>query len=372
MVKGSRKRTYASLASAPRRINPQQIGMYIGMLARRFGGLPPGGSGTSTSRKPALKVATGPNSYKSAVFTSTKKRKKKRKAIKIARPLRKKIKSVAKSTFRQLDWDLMKSLDQNNFNYINCAVNKVGWKSLVIDGRSDHDNRLNYDTVIDTNPDLVANIVLNETTSYLGKKFKFVDTHDFQVKNNTNSSCEFIVYVVKCIDYTSVSPLTDLTELRKASFSDVAVLAKEDDFNQYWTLPRVNRGQRKWQIFKHYRMEMGAGQESKFRAQVPVWRYDPSVVVELGSGTYVKGQYAIICRIMGKPAHGGGNSGDEFLIGMSPSQIDMRITTKRKTYMVSCPIVKPLVQLANNNLTLATLPVVGDPQQAGLGAYTTK
>jgi len=278
---------------------------------------------------------------------------------------KKQIMASVKRLIRKTPKVLMHSQETNDFQQLASAVNKVEWTDLVAQTVTDFRARLTYRTIGNTSGVSAIETIDADIGGYAGKKFYFKDSYDLNFKNNTNSAAQLIVYLVKCTDYTSFDPLTELTEMRKAGFSDSSVLVKEDDFNQYFSIPRIARNKRKWVMQKKWQLDLGGGEEARVFVNIPQSIFDPSFVFEEGNQDYYKGQFAIVTRIMGKPSHDSTNTA---LLGLSNTLVDIRIMKKLKTFQQSSLVVQPIRQMANTNVALVTA-VVADPEVPGVGTF---
>lgn len=321
------------------------------------------GSGISSIAQSRLS-----NSASTLVLKSGKKKKKSKKPLKA--PFTKRQKKSVRRLIKVSDKDLMHSKETNVMHQISSAVNKVGWSEIILLTNAEKQLRLNYTTVGNDDANTVTRIEeLDLTsaglTSFQGRKFYFEDSHRFRMKNNTNAGADIIVYVLKCTDYTSWSPLVEITELRKAAFGTTLVLSKEDDFNQFYTIPRLTKGQRKWIMHSRREINLNGGQEADFSIKLPSQAYDPSVIVEEGGFDYMKGQYAIVMRIMGKPSH---DTTTTSLLGISNTLVDILEFRKEKTLVKTSNIIKAVRQNGNSGVALVAA-VVAEPEQVGVGPF---
>lgn len=262
---------------------------------------------------------------------------------------------------------LMHSKDGNILFQLTSGVNKVEWdQSFYLPTSTVLKARLNYKQVGQDNAS--ANRIEEidaDVGGYVGKKFFMKDTADLRFKNNSNAPAEITVYLVKCMNYTNFGPLSDLTESRKAAFGDASVLDYTDDFNQYWSVPRVSGNQRKWKIHKHWKLHLNGGQDGRVYVKIPQYTFDPTLAFEMSDTTYYKGTYAIIFRSMGVVSHDTASTG---LLGISNTIVDCRAVVNEKTYMRNSMVVKAVRQLANQGVASPDIvPVVSDPMFPGVG-----
>lgn len=331
--------------------------------------VPSSSRGSGKSRSTSSSYAQSGLSNRASTLVTMGKRGKKKSKKKLPPALNKRQKKSVRRLVKVSDKDMLHSKETNVMHQVSNAVNKVEWSELILQTTSDFNARCNFTSIGNNDANTVSRIeeisMESTVTSYLGKKFYFEDSHRFKFKNNTNSSAEMVIYVVKCTDYTSYTPLNDLTEMRKAAFGSTIVLAKEDDFNQYWTVPRIGTAQRKWRIHKRFSIDLGGGEEAILPIRLPQVGYDPAVVVEMGSSAYMKGQYAIICRIMGKPSH---DVASLSTLGMSNTLVDAIEYRKEKTSVQTSNVIKAVRQQGNSGVGLAAA-VCADPFAVGIGPF---
>ena len=135
------------------------------------------------------------------------------------------------------DIDLLSCRETNILGQAKSAVNKVGWHNLLGGQFVDHLARCEYETLGLNNDLIQREEKIDLSATYINKRFYFKDSYHMKFKNNTNSACECDLYVMRCVENKVVlSPTDEITELRKAAFGDTSVVAKEDDFNQYYSI----------------------------------------------------------------------------------------------------------------------------------------
>lgn len=310
------------------------------------------------------------NKNAAPVIANGKKTKAKKSSKRKSKSSKRVSKQVAKAVKRAMKtgpMELIRDAQSNVFAQIVSGVNKVRWKSLELPVLNDWLARQEWTVIGNNDANNASRIEDIDATAltYLGKKFIFRDTYNFHFKNNTNSPCDMVIYLVKCQDQTQQSPVTEITELRKAAFSDTSVLPLEDDFNQFWTVERIASSKRKWVLHKKWSISLGGGEEANLFVKTPKFKLDPSRALEAGSDPYQKGQYGIIARTMGKVTH---DKADLSFVGVANTQIDYRVDVRTKTYMESSQYMQVVRQKANEGVTMST-PVIADPEQVGIGAY---
>lgn len=372
----NRKRTYADYANVGNYSNFGNLArarqaralisnlLDLPGLGARGGGPVPSSQAMVPSFTPTNSSVANSANIPVMVMKKKKKKQKKKKGPIFTKRQKASIRRMLKSS----DKDLLHSKETNVMHQLSSAANKVAWDELILDSAADLETRMNYTTAYYTGATTAIGDISfsNATTSdYVGKKFYFKDSHRFKLKNNTNSAAEIVFYVLKCVDYTNFGPLLELTELRKAGFSAGAVLPKEDDFNQFWTVPRISKKERKWVIVKKYSVDLNGGEEAMIPIRYPEVVYDASVQVEMGDTTYWKGSCAVVTRIIGKPTHDAPTTG---LLGFSNTLVDIYESRVEKTYMRQSNIIRAVRQNGNSGVALVT-PVCADPQVPGVGAF---
>lgn len=260
---------------------------------------------------------------------------------------------------------LMSDIQTNQFEQKTSAANRIGWSTIVGPTVTTFRARLNYRTLDSDSGVTSIKEIDADHGGYIGKKFYFRDTHNLHLKNNTNSPCEVVIYLLKCTDYTNVGPLTEINEMRKAAFSDAGVLPRDEDFNQYYSIPRVNKGQRKWIIHKKWTMDLSGGEESRLFVNIPQVMLDPAVVFETGDATYFKGMFTLIMRQQGKVTH---DKTTTTLLGIANTEIDIMMFNRLKSLMQSSLVVQPIRQTANIGVALTT-PIMVEPELVGLNEF---
>jgi len=200
----------------------------------------------------------------------------------------KQVTKTVKRAMKTGPMELIRDTQTNVFAQVLSGVNKVRWKSLALPKLSDWLARQKWTIIGNNDLNNASRVEDVDATAltYLGKKFYFRDTFNFHFKNNTNSPCEMIVYLVKCQDQTIQPPVTELTELRKAAFSDESVLPLDDDFNQFWTVERIPSSKRKWVLHRKWSISLGGGEEANLFVKTPQFTLDPSRALEAGSSNY--------------------------------------------------------------------------------------
>ncbi len=308
--------------------------------------------------KSELALASGAT----AVVRAGKKGKKTKKSKKL--PYAKQISKMIERKMKAGIKVLMTDIETNEFKKILSEVNKVKWNTLYLQTKTTARDRLEYRT-LQASGGSTSVTEIDSGNAYLGRKYYFKDSFNMHFKNNTNSPAELVVYLLRCNDYTVLSPTSEMNELRKAAFSNTQVLSKEDDFNQYWTIPRINASKRKWQIQKHWKIDMSGGEESTLFVSPRMVIFDPSVIVEEGDATYFKGQYAVVIREQGKVTH---DTSTKTNLGLSNTEIDVMVNVRRKTYMQQSTVVQTHRQAANVGVALSA-PTVAEPEVPNVGAF---
>jgi len=130
--------------------------------------------------------------------------------------------------------------------------------------------------------------------------FKHELKFEFLLKNlsNTGAQCDF--YLLKCDAETSTSCSTDLAATHNNSSINAASLVTASDppaltslFDQYWSVR--GQGKRFWSIKQRQRVVLNPGDEATIHmSHSATMKYEG-----VAGGTYLKGCWAILCRIQG-------------------------------------------------------------------------
>lgn len=262
---------------------------------------------------------------------------------------------------------LLSSVHQNEMFQLASANNVVAWHTKFLENVTDLRARLTYKMLQHVAATTAQVKIDADFGGYVGQKFYFHDTFDLSFKNNTNSPVEFVVYLMKCTQYTDTSPDLELTELRKAAFSNAtSLIVKETDYDQYWSLPRINTSQRIWQISKRWQLDMSGGEEASLFIKKPIVTFDPSVVFEQGDMSYLRGDYCVVIRQQGKVTHSIGTAAN---MGLTNTSVDVLVSSRRKTFMQQNHMVQAIEQQANVGILAITDPVLAEPEIPDVGAF---
>lgn len=345
-----------------------------------MGGSPAGGGGGgggygSKARSRVNNASQMASNYDAAPAISKKNkkksRKKRRKPSKSA-SFKKKVKRIIYDTKAKVPKQLVRDYQDTTLGQVFNAINKVDWSYLELRDKDDWNPRCEFRQV-GLNGDATerrVEIIADETAAGAllrsNRTFYFNDYFQYHFKNNTNSTAEMTIYVLKCIDITSSDPLTELAELRKAAFSDTGVVALDDDFSQYWSVKSVPATSRKWAIHEKVCIELSGGRESRVHLQMPKFRYNRDQHFEQGNATYVKGQYLIVCRIQGKPTHGIANPGQQ---AMTNTLVDYARYRTLKTYVKNDTVVQVYKDAGNFGFNTIADPVVAAPEAVELEGF---
>lgn len=297
------------------------------------------------------------------IRTRLKRRTRKRKVNRVPAVLRK---VVAKSAKRAVGFSKQKLGEwyRHDMQQIASAVNKVSWE--LLEGASDSSwlPFLQSEQLL-TAADGTTAVVTQEPQDLISsaagqKKYMIKRTVTCTMKNNSNSPAEVTIYKFRCSEATNNSPETDLDNRITASYFTVtttatstpaAPLAKEDNFNQYWTTK--NMKQAEWKMKQKMQVLLAGGDEYRFTMimMVPINLRNSTAV------TYQTGQDVIYTRIMGRPTHSAATTSN---VGIANTIVDILVSHKTEAYSYKSPVVLSNFRtLANTGFTTMADPVVG-------------
>jgi len=332
-----------------------------GVVAAGVGRMRPDNQrGVKRSRPPQyIPASTG------AVLQVGKAKYKKKKKIKSKKLTKKKVKKMIKNSGGSA-LNKCASWNYNACSVMQVAINKVAWLAIYEPTASNLISNTQRE-IMQTLTDGGTAILTEDPGNALGlpsaafKKYLQKSAIKYVIKNNTNGPCELTAYHFKCTDDTDLTPIVDLntrynqqfyTKTKVASSTPSSPLAKEDNFNQYWTVP----GQRcqHWDIKDKKKFILAAGDEITLFYKVR----NPLYLRNSVAMTYFKGMEHICFRLMGRPTH---DSTTVTLGGLNPSQIDILHMGKEDMYSIGDPqAANPNVTLANVGVSAAVAVVVGD------------
>lgn len=242
------------------------------------------------------------------VRVSRKRKYKKSRAVFSGR-VKKSLKKIINSPFKKFklgEWI------QNRMSQFVAAVNKVNWSTL--DGATNalwvpflqheimHTGADGSTQIYTQEPgdDAVVTTALSQKSYLIERRGKYV------FRNNSTGPCELVIYKFQCSEVTNNDPPADLDARVTASYltlsttstsTAAAPLAKEDNFQLYWSTHNMKHAQ--WKIVKSTRMLLASGDEFSYFDKIRV----PINLRNAETGNYQKGQQMLICRVMGRPSH---------------------------------------------------------------------
>lgn len=287
-----------------------------------------------------------------------KSKKKKFRSKPISKKLKKTIKRVAHNVRHCIN-----NIEVTSLQQIGNTVNKVSYELL---SALTQNTLLQYcqSEVILTATDGVSTVVTQEPADLAAvvngfKKFLVHQRQGMIFRNNTNTVAIIYIYRVKCMDDVANDPLVDLdnritqSKMIKTFTSTEtpgAAMAKEDNFQQYWSTPTMKDAQ--WKLLEKVRVELAPGGEHRMSMimKIPVNTRLPY------SGAYPKGIQHIFTRICGKVTHD-----DETIseICLSPTLVDIQMDIRIKVWSLGDVQQTGVYStLANTGFTAADHPVV--------------
>lgn len=286
------------------------------------------------------------------------------------KPISKRIKKYVKFANTHNDWQLINSTEATSFDPYTSAINKVSYVNMHLPLASTFYARMKYQTIRDDGlgVDELAERDVNATVgAYQGKVWKFIDSLKLHIKNNTNAQANMIIYQLKCVESTDVTPTLTLQQSRDAHYSDSTTdLAITDDFNCYWSTGG-KLGLRPWKLVKKYEFKLQPGEETRISCKMPPIIFDPAMHTEQGLLGYYEGQTALFSRQVGTLSH---DATTASLVGISPTQLDVMYSLTKKDYMKEHQVFRKYVAPTYATDAVASAVVAGK-QDADPDPFTT-
>lgn len=272
------------------------------------------------------------------IGTVKRRKRRKRRKLRVSKPVRKYIRSKLQNDnfYKNVSKDI-----QIDYYPKTCAINKVAWSHQYGDTtasllslcesamRVAGKDNANAVTRVET-------LDMADATTYFGKRFKIKSSAGFRIANNSNHAGVLVIYTMRCMEDTSISAATDLTERLKSAYSDTSVTAKEDLPNQYWSTP--GGASKKWKMVGKKVVHLTGGNNCKVFCKRPTVYFNPDLVTETGeSESYVKGCVTFLMRMQGELVH---DTQDASLVGIGQAQFDIESTLRTEVDVQSGIVVQ--------------------------------
>jgi len=305
-----------------------------------------------------------PGSMGGRVYPKGKKRKgKKRASNRMSKGTRKVIAKIAKRAVNRRT-DKVGEWFRNAIGQLTSSVNKVSWTTLSGAANNNWLSTLQNEVML-TAADGTTTQVTQEPGDLSGigaqKEYKIHRRLKYTFKNNSNSPAELMLFKFRAIDDTNNDPASDLDNRISAGYFTItqtstsvpsAALAKEDNFQQYWSTHIMRECQ--WKMVSREKILLAGGDELvRYMTQnVPIKLRNASAV------SHQKGQEYIVARLVGRPTH---DTTTLTNLGVADTRVDYLEEYKTTVYAVrSEEVMANYRTLANVNFSAITGVVAGD------------
>lgn len=374
--RGANVHTFSSISNRPswRNLNymiSRNPGMMAGLgaaAAAAAGGLIGKGAPKAIMGESVKVGATG-NSQHVSVISKLKRRRRRR----LRPPFSKRQKKfIVKATKKALVKLAHKK--EMSFYQISNAANKVNWSNLFAKNRANMQGYFQTYAIQSVTPGTTTitrhdpkDLTLPTLTDGYNMKYFLVVTAKYVLRNNSTFPAKITMYNMVCQADTNDDPQTNLTDrikYHKNTESGTAPslsLVKEDDFNQYWTVPNAGKNNNAyWKPVDRKSIELGSGGEVTvyFKNKVN-YRFITDQQLAFGPNDIYH-----LYRIMGVNTH---TTTTNNLV-MSETLVDVWQTVDFKIYrQTDSTTLTPLSHLATNGLGTAGIGIFADDDAAAPG-----
>lgn len=280
--------------------------------------------------------------------------------VRVARPIRKYVnRRIKQETFEKLS-----DIRQTKMGQWTSAVNKVAYYEDFTLGRSEvllYAIRTKMENTAFATTDVVVEDLKDVALTQLGNcTVKLLGSVKYIIRNNSTSPAHLIAYHMKCIDQTDVTPTADLdsrlsqqrgTYNLGALAAAGAPIAKEDQFQQFWSTPIMKECH--WKIKQKHDFLLAAGDEIQvyFDINVPC-------NTKYNAIAYQKGSEVIMFRLQGRPSH---DSTTSSLLGIADTLVDFQRQTTFTSYKKGASSsLSTHVDVGNSGFSAITPIIAGD------------